>query len=66
MLDTLAMLEFEAMGLERVRVGLAAQCINHNLVQVDHMNADEHLFLRSACRRFGMWCSRVDAACLQP
>jgi aconitate hydratase len=53
-LGTLAMLEFEAMGLERVRVGLAAQCIAHNLVQADHVNADEHLFSRSACRRFGV------------
>jgi aconitate hydratase len=57
-LGTLAMLEFEAMGLERVRVQLAAQYIDHNLVQADHMNADEHMFLRSACRRFGVWYSR--------
>lgn len=57
-LGTLAMLEFEAMGLERVKVGLAVQYIDHNLVQVDHMNADEHMFLRSACRRFGVWYSK--------
>ena len=53
-LGVLAMLEFEAMGLDRVRVGLAAQYVDHNLVQTDHMNADEHLFLRSACRRFAI------------
>lgn len=57
-LGTLAMLEFEAMGLDRVQVGLAVQYVDHNLVQADHMNADEHLFLRSACRRFGVWYSR--------
>src|SRR4051795_3311742 len=57
-LGTLVMLELEAMGIERVKVGLAAQYIDHNLVQNDHMNADEHLFLRSACRRFGVWYSR--------
>jgi aconitate hydratase len=57
-LGTLAMLEFEAMGLDRIRVGLAAQYIDHNLVQADHMNADEHMFLRSACRRFGVWYSK--------
>jgi aconitate hydratase len=57
-LGTLAMLEFEAMGLDRVRVALAAQYIDHNLVQADHMNADEHMFLRSACRRFGVWYSK--------
>ena len=37
---------------------VAAQYVDHNLVQTDHMNADEHLFLRSACRRFGLWYSR--------
>ena len=57
-LGTLVMLELEAMGIERVKVGLAAQYIDHNLVQNDHLNADEHLFLRSACRRFGVWYSR--------
>ena len=57
-LGTLVMLELEAMGIERVKVPLAVQYIDHNLVQNDHMNADEHLFLRSACRRFGVWYSR--------
>ncbi|MGY2052048.1 aconitate hydratase [Methylobacterium sp. JK268] len=57
-LGTLVMLELEAMGIERVKVGLAAQYVDHNLVQNDHLNADEHLFLRSACRRFGVWYSR--------
>ena len=57
-LGTLVMLELEAMGVERVAVSLAAQYVDHNLVQNDHLNADEHLFLRSACRRFGVWYSR--------
>ncbi len=57
-LGVLAMLEFEAMGLDRVRVGVAALYIDHNLVQADHMNADEHMFLRSACQRFGVWYSK--------
>lgn len=57
-LGLLVMLEFEAMGIDRVKVGLAAQYVDHNLVQNDHLNADEHLFLRSACRRFGIWYSR--------
>src|SRR5215203_359918 len=57
-LGTLVMLELEAMGIERVKVGLAAQYVDHNLVQNDHMNPDEHLFLRSACRLFGVWYSR--------
>lgn len=57
-LGSLVMLELEAMGVERVKVGLAAQYVDHNLVQNDHLNADEHMFLRSACRRFGVWYSR--------
>jgi len=57
-LGLLVMLELEAMGLERVKIAPAVQYVDHNLVQNDHMNGDEHLFLRSACRRFGFWYSR--------
>ncbi|HET8609469.1 MAG TPA: aconitate hydratase [Burkholderiales bacterium] len=55
---TLVMLEFEAMGLPRVKTELSAQYIDHNLLQTDFRNADDHLFLRSACRKFGIWYSR--------
>ncbi|MGH8599140.1 MAG: aconitate hydratase [Burkholderiales bacterium] len=55
---TLVMLEFEAMGLPRVKTELSAQYIDHNLLQTDFRNADDHLFLRSACRKFGVWYSR--------
>lgn len=54
---TLVMLELEAMGLGRVRTETSAQYIDHNLLQEDFRNADDHLFLRSACRRFGVWYS---------
>ncbi|MCA9164311.1 MAG: aconitate hydratase, partial [Planctomycetales bacterium] len=55
---TLVMLELEAMGLDRVRTEVSAQYVDHNLLQQDHKNADDHLFLESACRRFGIWYSR--------
>ena len=55
---TLVMLELEAMGLDRVRTELSAQYVDHNLVQADFRNPDDHLFLRSACRKFGIWFSR--------
>jgi aconitate hydratase len=55
---TLVMLELEAMGLDRVHTELSAQYVDHNLLQVDFRNADDHLFLRSACRKFGVWYSR--------
>jgi len=55
---TLVMLEFEAMGIPRVRTELSAQYVDHNLLQEDFKNADDHLFLRSACKKFGLWYSR--------
>jgi len=55
---TMVMLELEAMGLERVKTELSAQYVDHNLIQEDFKNPDDHLFLRSACRRFGIWYSR--------
>jgi aconitate hydratase len=55
---TLVMLELEAMQLPRVRTELSAQYVDHNLLQTDYKNADDHLFLRSACQKFGLWYSR--------
>ena len=51
---TMAMLEFEALGLDRVRVDLAAQYVDHNLLQTDFRNADDHRYLQSACARYGI------------
>ncbi len=55
---TLVMLEFEAMQIPRVRTELSAQYVDHNLIQEDFKNPDDHLFLRSACKKFGVWFSR--------
>jgi aconitate hydratase len=55
---TMVMLAFDAMGVGRVRTELSAQYVDHNLLQTDYRNADDHLFLRSACRKFGIWYSR--------
>src|SRR5580704_19419007 len=55
---TLVMLELEAMGLDRVKTELSAQYVDHNLIQEDYKNADDHLFLQSASQRFGVWFSR--------
>src|SRR5687768_18515133 len=57
---TMVMLELEAMALDRVRTELSAQYVDHNLLQTDERNPDDHLFLRSACRRFGVWYSRSE------
>ncbi|MDZ7675292.1 MAG: aconitate hydratase [Acidimicrobiales bacterium] len=55
---TMVMLELEAMGLDRVRTELSAQYVDHNLLQADSRNADDHQFLHSAARRFGLWFSK--------
>jgi len=55
---TLVMLEFEAMKIPRVRTEVSAQYVDHNLLQMDHKNPDDHLFLGSACKKFGVWYSR--------
>jgi len=55
---TLVMLELEAMALDRVATEISAQYVDHNLIQEDYKNADDHLFLQSAAERFGLWFSR--------
>jgi aconitate hydratase len=55
---TLVMLELEAMGVDRVKTEISAQYVDHNLIQEDYKNADDHLFLQSATQRFGVWFSR--------
>jgi aconitate hydratase len=55
---TLVMLELEALGLDRVKTEVSVQYVDHNLIQADFKNPDDHLFLGSACQRFGVWYSR--------
>ena len=50
---TMVMLEFESLGFPRVVTEASVQYVDHNLLQTDFRNADDHVFLRSACRRFG-------------
>ncbi|PSP89585.1 aconitate hydratase [Halobacteriales archaeon QS_4_69_34] len=54
---TLVMLELEAMGVERTATELSAQYVDHNLIQEDNKNPDDHLFLDSACEKWGIWYS---------
>ncbi|MAM19259.1 MAG: aconitate hydratase [Bacteroidota bacterium] len=55
---TLVQLELEAMGLKKAQTEVAVQYVDHNLLQTDYKNADDHLFLHSAAQRFGLWYSR--------
>ncbi len=55
---TLALLEFESLEVPKVKTELSAQYVDHNLIQEDYKNPDDHLFLRSACQKYGLWYSR--------
>ena len=55
---TMAMLEFEALGVDRVKARLAAQYVDHNLLETDFKNSDDHRYLQTACARFGIIFSR--------
>ncbi|MCU0578160.1 MAG: aconitase family protein, partial [Desulfobacterota bacterium] len=54
---TMVYLQFEAIGLKRVRVPLAVSYVDHNTLQVDSRNPDDHRYLQSAAARFGAWFS---------
>lgn len=56
---TMVMLELEALGLDLVRTHTSVQYVDHNLLQTDERNMADHLFLRSACHRFGVWFSKA-------
>jgi aconitate hydratase len=55
---TMVMQELEALGLDRARTEVSVQYVDHNLLQADEKNAEDHEFLRSACRRYGLWFSK--------
>lgn len=54
---TLTYLEFEALGIDRVKTELSVSYVDHNLLQTDFKNADDHRFLRSAAQRYGVYFS---------
>ncbi|MCK5230228.1 MAG: aconitate hydratase, partial [Desulfobulbaceae bacterium] len=53
----MAYLEFEAIGIPRVRTELSVCYVDHNLVQSDFKNADDHRFLQSIARKYGLYFS---------
>ncbi len=55
---TLVMLELESMGIDQVSTETSVQYVDHNLLQTDFKNADDHVFLKSAAAKFGIWYSR--------
>lgn len=55
---TMAYLQLEAMGIKRVKTKLSAAYIDHNMLQEGFENADDHLFIQSAARKYGIYFSR--------
>jgi aconitate hydratase len=55
---TMVMLEFMAIGVPRSKAELAVVYVDHNLLQTDFKNADDHRFLRSAAAKHGVVYSR--------
>ncbi len=55
---TMAYLEFEAMGIPRVKTELSVAYIDHNTLQTGFENADDHLYIQSVCKKHGLYFSR--------
>ncbi|MGQ9823540.1 MAG: aconitate hydratase [Desulfotomaculales bacterium] len=55
---TLAYLQFEAMGIPRVKTRLTVSYVDHNTLQTGFENADDHRFLQTAAARYGAYFSR--------
>jgi aconitate hydratase len=55
---TMTWLQFEAIGIERIKVPLAVSYVDHNMIQTNYMNPDDHLFLQTAAGKYGAYFSR--------
>ena len=55
---TMAYLQFEAMGVDRVKTERSVAYIDHNTLQSGFENADDHRFIGSVAKKYGIWFSR--------
>jgi len=55
---TMAFLQFEALGIPRVRASLSVSYVDHNTLQSGPENADDHLFLQTTAAKYGVYFSR--------
>ncbi len=55
---TMAYLQFEAIGIPRVKTELSVSYVDHNTLQTDFKNPDDHRYLQSIAKRFGLYFSR--------
>ena len=54
----MAYLQFEAIGIDRAKTEFSVSFVDHNTLQTDFKNADDHLFLQSIAQRYGLYFSR--------
>ncbi len=55
---TMTYLQFEAIGMDRVRTDLSVSYVDHNMLQTDFRNADDHRYLQTVAARHGIVFSR--------
>lgn len=55
---TMAYLQFETIGIDRVKTEVSVSYIDHNTLQEDYKNMDDHRYLQSIASRYGLWFSR--------
>lgn len=55
---TMAYLQFEAIGVPRVKTELSVSYVDHQLLQVDSKNADDHAYLQDVAAKYGLYFSR--------
>ena len=55
---TMAYLEFESMGIPRVRTELSVAYVDHNMLQSGYENADDHRYIQSVAHKYGLKFSR--------
>lgn len=55
---TMAYLQFEAIGIDRVKTQFSVSFVDHNTLQTDFKNADDHRFLESVAKRYGIYFSK--------
>lgn len=57
-LGTMACLQFEALGLDKVKTDLSILYVDHNTLQTGFENADDHIFLKTFCEKYGLYYSK--------
>jgi len=55
---TMAYLQFEAMGVPRVKTKKSVAYIDHNMLQTGFENADDHKYIETVAKKYGIYCSR--------